>query len=85
MLMPDEVYLAAGFEPHQPLLQMSDFNALIARSQEHQVPIFELTDEQLHQAGVVLDRTKESMNRFRELFSEAADRILQIIRNENIA
>ena len=79
MVMPDDVYRGAGFEPHQPLLQMSDFNALIARSQEHQVPIFELTDEQIHQVGVVLDRTKELMERFKRLFSDAADRILKIM------
>lgn len=85
MIMPDKVYQAAGFEPHQPLLQMSDFNALIARSQEHQVPIFELNDKQLGQGGVVLERTKESMDRFGELFSEAADRILKLIHNEQIA
>jgi cellulose biosynthesis protein BcsQ len=81
MVMPDRVYRAAGFEPHQPLLQMSDFNALIARSQEHQVPVFELSDAQLRQAGVVLERTKESMHMFRERFSEAADRILTMIDN----
>lgn len=81
MVMPDEAYRAAGFEPSQPLLQMSDFNALIARSQEHRVPIFELTDAQLHQAGIVLERTKESMERFKTLFSDAADRILQIMRH----
>jgi cellulose biosynthesis protein BcsQ len=79
MMMPDKVYRDAGFEPQEPLLQMPDFNSLIARSQEHQVPVFELTDEQLKQAGIVLERTKESMDRFKKLFSEAADRVLKII------
>jgi hypothetical protein len=61
MMMPDNVYKAAGFDPCQPMLQMPDFNSLIASSQEHQVPIFELTpqqaeeivDDQLH---VVISR-----------------------------
>ncbi len=85
MVMPDQVYRDAGFELREPLLQMSDFNTLIARSQEHQVPVFELSDEQLDQVGIVLERTKESMKRFEELFSEAADRVLQIIHNEQVA
>jgi cellulose biosynthesis protein BcsQ len=85
MVMPDQVYRDAGFEPYEPLLQMSDFNTLIARSQEHRVPVFELSDKQLEQVGVVLKTTKKSMNRFKKLFSEAADRVLQIIRNEQIA
>lgn len=80
MMLPDKVYRAAGFAPQEPLLQMPDFNALIARSQEHQVPVFELTDAQLHQGGIVLDRTKESMRGFEKLFSDAADKVLQMTR-----
>jgi cellulose biosynthesis protein BcsQ len=80
MMLSDKAYRDAGFAPREPLLQMPDFNALIARSQEHQVPIFELTDAQLHQAGVVLERTKESMNRFKELFSAAADKVIKLTR-----
>jgi cellulose biosynthesis protein BcsQ len=79
MMLPAAAYRAAGYEPYEPLLQMPDFNSLIARSQEHQVPIFELSDEQLNQAGIVLERTKESMERFKALFSEAADRVLAIV------
>ncbi|MBI3089747.1 MAG: AAA family ATPase [Candidatus Tectomicrobia bacterium] len=79
MLLPPNVYAAVGFEPEQPLLQMSDFNSLIARSQEHQVPVFALTDEQLDQQGVVLQTTKSSMEKFRELFSQAANRVIGIV------
>jgi cellulose biosynthesis protein BcsQ len=78
MVLSDTVYQQAGFRPYEPLLQMPDFNSLIARSQEHQVPIFELTDAQLQQSGIVLERTKESMNRFKDLFSEAAERVMAI-------
>ena len=78
MMLPDKVYRAAGFTPQEPLLQVPDFNALIARSQEHQVPIFELTDAQLEQAGIVLDRTKDSMNSFKALYSAAADKVIHM-------
>jgi len=81
MLLPRQVYLAAGFAPESPLLQMPDFNSLIAQSQEHQVPIFALSDAQLERVGIVLARTKESMEKFLLLFSEAADRVIKIIDN----
>ena len=79
MLLPEERYAAASFEPHLPLLQMIDFNSLIARSQEHQAPVFELADSQLKQGGVVLEATKESMYKSQELFSQAAERVIKII------
>ena len=79
MLLSDEVYKSGGYSPAEPLLQMPDFNSLIAISQQHQVPIFELTAEQLDQKGVVLELTQKSQGSFRELFDEAADRVIRVI------
>ena len=62
----------------RPLLQMPDFNSLIARSQEHNAPVFDLTDEQLKQKGVVLETSRKSMDHFRSLFSDGADRIIAL-------
>jgi cellulose biosynthesis protein BcsQ len=76
MLLPLEVYARAGFAPEQALLKMSDFNSLIASSQKYQVPVFNLTDAQLEQVGVVLENTRASMVQFRKLFSDAADRVI---------
>ncbi len=63
----------------KPLLQMADFNSLIASSQEHQVPIFELTEEQLEQKGRVLENTQKSQESFRKLFDDAAKRVISAI------
>lgn len=79
MMMSARTYKAAGFDQDQPLLQMPDFNSLIASSQEHQVPIFELTPQHLEQQGRVLAITQASQKRFRELFDEAADRVLRVV------
>ncbi|GBE48435.1 chromosome-partitioning ATPase Soj [bacterium BMS3Bbin12] len=81
MLLDAKAYDAAGITAGDAVIQMSDFNGLIAQSQKYQAPIFCLTDEQLAQTGVVLKRTKESMERFKNLYSEGADRILSIISN----
>ena len=78
LMLPECTYRNANFDPKQAILQMSDFNSLIARSQECQVPIFELSDEQLKQVGRVLETTRESMDRFRRLFEETAKRVIRI-------
>ena len=65
----------------KPILQMPDFNSLIARSQEHKAPIFELTDAQLEHAGEVLEQTKKSMHRFQKLYSDGVDRIMTLVEN----
>lgn len=42
MMLDEKSYASAKYNPADPLLQMPDFNSLIASSQTHQVPIFEL-------------------------------------------
>ena len=79
MLLPEESYEHVGLTMGKPIIQMSDFNGLIALSQKHKAPVFDLTDEQLEQTGIVLERTKTSMRQFRELYSEGADRILKLV------
>lgn len=78
MLLPQEAYESIDLEDGTPLLQMSDFNSLIALSQEHKVPVYALSDHQIGQNGIVLKNTKDSMNKFGNLFSEAADRIIAL-------
>ena len=79
MMLDRKIYEAAGIAPDHPILQMPDFNSLIAKSQEHQVPIFELTAEQLEQVGTVLANTQKSQKEFEKLFSEAADKVIAAI------
>ncbi len=85
MMLSEETYESIGIDAAKPLLQMSEFNGLIAQSQKYKVPVFALSDEQLEQTGIVLDRTKKSMEKFRELFSEGADRVIEIIEAANAA
>ncbi|WP_439628554.1 ParA family protein [Gemmata sp.] len=78
MLLPPDVYAKAGVDLGKPTMQMSDFNGLIALSQKYQKPVFDLSDEELGQVGVVLAGTKESMGEFRKLYSEGADKIISM-------
>ncbi len=57
------------------LINISDFNSLIAQSQKHNTPVFALSDAQIEQAGVILERMKKSRQTFRECFSGLANSI----------
>ena len=62
----------------QPILQLSDFNTLIALSQKHKAPVFDLSDDQLEKSGYVLKTMRKSMKDFQVLFSDGADRIITL-------
>ena len=77
MTLPEPVYSEHGVEDFC-LATIPDFNSLIAKSQEHQTPVYELTPEQLGQTGIVLERTERSRDEFREIFSGLADKVISL-------
>ncbi len=69
----------SGIEPWNWLMEVGDFNSLIARSQEHQIPVYELSAAQVDgQKGAVWEQTQEDMKRFEAKFSECADRLIAV-------
>ena len=54
------------------LINISDFNSLIAQSQKYSKPVFALTDAEINQAGNVLETMVESRDRFRADFEALA-------------
>ncbi len=67
-----------GEDPWVPLLEVPDFNSLVAFSQEHQVPIYALTAAQLDQKGAVWDQTKQNMDVFAAAFDKCAERVFKL-------
>jgi len=67
-----------GTPPWTPILEVPDFNSLIAFSQEHQVPVYALTADQIGQQGAVWAQTKESMDAFQAAFSDCADKVIKL-------
>ena len=82
MTFDQSVYDEYGIENYC-LSQIPDFNSLIAKSQEHQTPIFALTQEQIGQTGIVLERTERSRESFRSLFSDLADKTIALASHAN--
>lgn len=65
-------------EPWVPVLEMADFNGLIAHSQEHQVPVYGLTPELVKQRGAIWQQTKTDMDRFETLFRACAEKVFAL-------
>jgi len=81
LLLEEKVYASAKLKIGDVLIQMSDFNSLIALSQKHKVPVFSLSNKQIGLSGMVLERTKKSMKMFKDLYSTGADKILKMLKN----
>ena len=77
MTLPFSVYAQHGVE-QLCLAQIPDFNSLIAKSQEHQTPVYRLTPEQIQQGGSVLQTTLNSRDNFEKIFSELADKVIYL-------
>jgi len=75
MLLPDEKYRTLN---SYCLAEISAFNSLIARSQEHQVPVFSLTDDQIGLKGTVLKITNESKEMFERIFTKLATMVIEL-------
>jgi len=79
MLLPMQDYTENEMSDCLTLAKISDFNSLIALSQEHQTPVFALTDEQLSSSnwqGNVLNNAQEKKKDFYSNFDTLADKII---------
>ena len=60
------------------LINIADFNSLIAQSQEHNTPIFLLTQEQVKQTGITWTNMERSRDEFFVTFKTLAERIVNV-------
>jgi cellulose biosynthesis protein BcsQ len=70
----DNEYAEAGIERHI-LGLVHEFNSLLPKSQEHRVPVYELTKEQLGWAGTVLENSMERVSSLNRVFRDIATRL----------
>ena len=82
MTLPKQVYEDHGVEDFC-LAKISDFNSLIAKSQEHQTPVFALTPTQIGQSGIVLEGTVQSRDNFQGIFSDLATKVVSLVNDAN--
>lgn len=60
------------------MVQIPDFNSLVALSQRCQKPVFAITPEDTEQSGVVLEGTLRNRDQFDNLFQDLADKVLAL-------
>jgi cellulose biosynthesis protein BcsQ len=60
------------------LINISDFNGLIAQSQKYNVPVFSLSDEQIEQTGVVLTVSRRNKEEFHHVFDRLAEKVINV-------
>ncbi len=75
MMLSENCYIRQQVDNYC-LASVPDFNSLIAKSQEARTPVFALTDKQIGQTGSVPAITVKSRERFKEIFSELADKVI---------
>jgi cellulose biosynthesis protein BcsQ len=74
----DARYEAAGVDANGLIGQVQEFNSLLPKSQEHHVPVFALSDEQLDQVGVVLEASQAQIASLARIFDSMADRLISL-------
>jgi cellulose biosynthesis protein BcsQ len=78
MMLSSQTYKDQGVQDSLSLAKISNFNSLIALSQEHRTPVYELTPQQLGQTGIVLKANQQKQEEFRQTFSDLADKIIAL-------
>jgi len=78
MMLPIQIYKDQGIQKSLSLAKISNFNSLIALSQEHRTPVYDLTPQQLRQKGIVLEKNQQKQEEFRQTFSDLADKIIAL-------
>lgn len=69
------LYRKAGLPSSRVLAKIQEFNSLLPKSQEHRVPVYELTADELDQVGVVLAGSERQIRSLHRIFSDLAEKI----------
>ena len=84
MLLTEEQYSKAGLlEKNYVISEIKDFQGLSPKSHNANVPVYELTDEELGSSGAALQGMKENRDGFGELYKDIAGKILRLLSDEN--
>lgn len=62
------------------LVNIADFNTLIAQSQKHNTPVFALSDDQIERSGIVLENMQRNREDFRDAFESLAQSVSSLAR-----
>lgn len=78
MMLPSQLYRDLELKDSLSLAKISNFNSLIALSQQHRTPVYDLTPQQLGHTGIALQQDQKKQEEFRQTFSDLADKIIAL-------
>ena len=73
MIVP---YDSCNYDETYNLINIADFNSLIAQSQSNNTPVFLLTQEQVQKSGSVWENMKKNIEDFNQTFDCLANRVI---------
>jgi hypothetical protein len=79
LLLAEKTYLEADSPSDEFLVEVPDFNSLIAISQQLSKPVFALTKDDIKNSGSVAQNQVESAAKFQQIYCAAAEKISAIM------
>lgn len=71
-------YAAANAPVNDFMIEVPDFNSLVASSQEHSKPVFTLTPQDLNSSGVIAETQEQSVAKFRRIYGDGSDKVMAL-------
>ncbi|EAU43015.1 regulatory protein CII [Fulvimarina pelagi HTCC2506] len=78
LLLGEDDYISSGASTSQFLLEVPDFNSLIATAQDHSKPVFTLSKGELESSGVVLETQMKNVKKFNKTYQLGAEKISKL-------
>lgn len=78
MVLSHKLYEKAKVAPDFCLAEIPDFQGLLPKAHDVGVPVFAIKDNEIKETGPVLDGMKTRRDRFHQLFSSIAEKIIVI-------
>lgn len=79
LMLDSQAYIRAGIVAETIIMvQIPDFNSLVALSQDCQKPVFAIEAADTGQSGVVLEGTLRNREQFNALFDQLVDQVLNL-------
>lgn len=81
MLLTEEQYGEKFITEKYCLAEIPDFQGTLPKSQAAGVPVFALTTQDIGETGPVLSNMQEKANNFKQMFSQIAEKIENLLKN----
>jgi cellulose biosynthesis protein BcsQ len=79
LALTEAQYAAADVPGSGVLGQVQDFNSLLPKSQELHKPVYQLTDEEIGEAGTVLTQYQTQRDSLNKIFNAMAEKLIKLL------